>query len=221
MVPRGRRFASQGTPSIIGVRHGRIANTCHPRPSEHHQTDHPQERPLRAVHHPESGQRTPFDGKCCHISLHGAYSRKLVLQLKSTKQLLGRAGERFLLFGMLIHSKEGKLCLEDLDGVVELDFSQLVRDSLHIRTLCCSNLTLRFGANQPGSTERRAVHGRVVGTRGRRLHRKRDVERDRDRAPALRMQRNCAVREYDHLSHTTAFLATTKRMGRQVDIWAY
>jgi hypothetical protein len=29
---------------------------------------------------------------------------------------------------MLIHSKEGKLCLEDLEGVVELDFSQLVRD---------------------------------------------------------------------------------------------
>jgi hypothetical protein len=27
---------------------------------------------------------------------------------------------------MLVHSKEGKLCLEDLDGVVELDFSQLV-----------------------------------------------------------------------------------------------
>ena len=27
---------------------------------------------------------------------------------------------------MLIHSKEGRLCLEDLDGVVELDFSQLV-----------------------------------------------------------------------------------------------
>ena len=31
-----------------------------------------------------------------------------------------------MLFGMLVHSKEGKLCLEDLDGVVELDFSQLV-----------------------------------------------------------------------------------------------
>jgi DNA polymerase epsilon subunit 2 len=50
-----------------------------------------------------------------------------VFQLRSTKQLLGRAGERFLLFGMLVHSKVGKLCLEDLDGVVELDFSQLVR----------------------------------------------------------------------------------------------
>jgi DNA polymerase epsilon subunit 2 len=52
---------------------------------------------------------------------------RFTLQLKSTKQLLGRAGDRFLLFGMLVHSKEGKLCLEDLDGVVELDFSQLVR----------------------------------------------------------------------------------------------
>ena len=30
---------------------------------------------------------------------------------------------------MLVHSKEGKLCLEDLDGVVELDFSQLVGSS--------------------------------------------------------------------------------------------
>jgi hypothetical protein len=48
------------------------------------------------------------------------------LQLKSTKQLLGRAGDRFLLLGMLGHSKEGKLSLEDLDGSVELDFSKLV-----------------------------------------------------------------------------------------------
>ncbi len=47
-------------------------------------------------------------------------------QLRTTKQLLGRPGERFLLLGMLSHSKEGKLCLEDEDGPVELDFSQLV-----------------------------------------------------------------------------------------------
>lgn len=49
------------------------------------------------------------------------------LQLKSTKQLLGRFGERFLLLGMLAYNKEGKLCLEDADGSVELDFSTLVR----------------------------------------------------------------------------------------------
>lgn len=48
------------------------------------------------------------------------------VQLRSTKQLLGRAGERFLLLGMLTHSKEGKVCIEDADGSVELDFSKLV-----------------------------------------------------------------------------------------------
>lgn len=46
--------------------------------------------------------------------------------MRTTKQLLGRAGERFLLFGQLGYSKEGKLCLEDSDGRVELDLSQLV-----------------------------------------------------------------------------------------------
>lgn len=63
------------------------------------------------------------------------------MQLRSTKQLLGRAGERFLLFGMLSHNKEGKLCLEDEEGTVELDFSQLV---------CCRIFTLyveRFNCN--------------------------------------------------------------------------
>ncbi|OCH92936.1 hypothetical protein OBBRIDRAFT_802282 [Obba rivulosa] len=52
--------------------------------------------------------------------------RDHLLTLRSTKQLLGRPGERFLLLGMLTYSKEGKLCLEDQDGSVELDFSQLV-----------------------------------------------------------------------------------------------
>ncbi|KZV71534.1 epsilon DNA polymerase [Peniophora sp. CONT] len=51
--------------------------------------------------------------------------RAHLLTIRSTKQLLGRAGERFLLFGMLTHSKEGRLCLEDQDGRVELDFTQL------------------------------------------------------------------------------------------------
>ncbi|KAJ7283546.1 DNA polymerase alpha/epsilon subunit B-domain-containing protein [Mycena rebaudengoi] len=51
--------------------------------------------------------------------------RERLVTLKSTKQLLGRAGERFLLLGMLSHSKEGKLCIEDSDGSVELDFSKL------------------------------------------------------------------------------------------------
>lgn len=45
------------------------------------------------------------------------------LKLTSTRNLLGRAGGRFLLFGMLTRSPEGRLCLEDLDGVVPLDIS--------------------------------------------------------------------------------------------------
>ncbi|KAG5342527.1 hypothetical protein C0989_000655 [Termitomyces sp. Mn162] len=51
--------------------------------------------------------------------------REKLVTLRSTKQLLGRAGERFLLLGMLTHNKEGKLCIEDSDGSVELDFSNL------------------------------------------------------------------------------------------------
>ncbi|KAL5530699.1 DPB2 [Sanghuangporus sanghuang] len=51
--------------------------------------------------------------------------RDRLLNLRTTKQLLGRAGERFLLFGLLCYSKEGKLCLEDAEGKVELDFSQM------------------------------------------------------------------------------------------------
>lgn len=52
--------------------------------------------------------------------------RERLVTLKSTKQLLGRVGERFLLLGMLAHNKEGKLCVEDADGSVELDLSKLV-----------------------------------------------------------------------------------------------
>lgn len=51
--------------------------------------------------------------------------REHLVTLKSTKQLLGRAGERFLLLGMLAHNKEGKLCVEDSDGSVELDLSKM------------------------------------------------------------------------------------------------
>ncbi|KAF9534221.1 epsilon DNA polymerase [Crepidotus variabilis] len=51
--------------------------------------------------------------------------RQKLVTLKSTKQLLGRFGERFLLLGMLAYNKEGKLCLEDADGSVVLEFATL------------------------------------------------------------------------------------------------
>ncbi|GJE84193.1 epsilon DNA polymerase [Phanerochaete sordida] len=66
-----------------------------------------------------------------------ARDRENLLTLRSTKQLLGRAGQRFLLFGMLSHSKEGRLCLEDEDGAVELDFSQLDQPSEGLFTEGC------------------------------------------------------------------------------------
>ncbi|KAF9247304.1 DNA polymerase epsilon, subunit B [Melanogaster broomeanus] len=51
--------------------------------------------------------------------------REHLVTLKSTKQLLGRAGQRFLLLGMLAHNMEGKLCLEDAEDSVVLDLSKL------------------------------------------------------------------------------------------------
>ncbi|KEP55739.1 DNA polymerase epsilon subunit B [Rhizoctonia solani 123E] len=47
--------------------------------------------------------------------------RNSYLKLTTTKNLLGRAGDAFMLFGMLAHSPDGKLVLEDLEGRVELD----------------------------------------------------------------------------------------------------
>jgi DNA polymerase epsilon subunit 2 len=47
-------------------------------------------------------------------------------QITSSKDLLGRSGERFLLFGMLSHMSDGKLCIEDVDGKVPLDISETV-----------------------------------------------------------------------------------------------
>ncbi|KDQ20670.1 hypothetical protein BOTBODRAFT_26684 [Botryobasidium botryosum FD-172 SS1] len=51
--------------------------------------------------------------------------RDSYFKLTSTKNLLGRAGQRFLVFGMLTRTPQGKLCLEDLDGQVELDISEI------------------------------------------------------------------------------------------------
>ena len=75
-------------------------------------------------------------------------------KIRSTKQLLGRADQRFLLFGMLAHTKEGNICLEDQDGFVELDFSQLVGIGAKIITLYFPN------SLHPGPAERRLFYRR-------------------------------------------------------------
>lgn len=57
----------------------------------------------------------------------GGHDRSTYLKLTSTRNLLGRAGQLFLLFGMLSRNPEGKLCLEDGEGRVVLDMEDAVR----------------------------------------------------------------------------------------------
>lgn len=48
------------------------------------------------------------------------------MKLTSTKNLLGRQGSRFLLFGMLSTSSDGRYELEDADGTVGLDLANAI-----------------------------------------------------------------------------------------------
>ncbi|EST05432.1 DNA polymerase alpha/epsilon, subunit B [Kalmanozyma brasiliensis GHG001] len=48
------------------------------------------------------------------------------MKLTSTKNLLGRQGQRFLLFGMLSTSSDGRYELEDADGTVGLDLENAI-----------------------------------------------------------------------------------------------
>lgn len=48
------------------------------------------------------------------------------MKLTSTKNLLGRQGHRFLLFGMLSTSSDGRYELEDADGTVGLDLNNAI-----------------------------------------------------------------------------------------------
>lgn len=48
------------------------------------------------------------------------------MKLTSTSNLLGRPNGRFLLFGLLTSTPDGRWCLEDEDGRVELDMSETV-----------------------------------------------------------------------------------------------
>jgi DNA polymerase epsilon subunit 2 len=49
---------------------------------------------------------------------------------------------------MLAHNKEGKLCIEDADGTVELDFSKLV--SQHDLSCICFEIGHGNKQDQPG-----------------------------------------------------------------------
>ncbi|BEI83060.1 hypothetical protein CcaverHIS002_0309280 [Cutaneotrichosporon cavernicola] len=56
----------------------------------------------------------------------GGNDRSKYLKLTSTQNLLGRAGQLFLLFGMLSRDPEGRLTIEDGDGRVVLDMVDAV-----------------------------------------------------------------------------------------------
>ena len=56
----------------------------------------------------------------------GKAERAAYMKLTSTKNLLGRQGQRFLIFGRLGTSEDGRYVLEDADGVVGLDLEDAV-----------------------------------------------------------------------------------------------
>ncbi|PWZ02294.1 DNA polymerase epsilon, subunit B [Testicularia cyperi] len=60
------------------------------------------------------------------IGGNGKRDRDSFMKLTSTKNLLGRQGQRFLLFGILSTSSDGRYELEDLDGVVGLDLQDAI-----------------------------------------------------------------------------------------------
>lgn len=55
-----------------------------------------------------------------------AKERQTFMKLTSTANLLGRQGQRFLLFGLLCTSSDGRYALEDADGMVGLDLQDAV-----------------------------------------------------------------------------------------------
>ncbi|GAC93425.1 telomere-associated helicase [Pseudozyma hubeiensis SY62] len=67
---------------------------------------------------------------CPPLAIGTASSSKNVadgfMKLTSTKNLLGRQGQRFLLFGMLSTSSDGRYELEDADGTVGLDLQTAI-----------------------------------------------------------------------------------------------
>ncbi|KAK0551435.1 DNA-directed DNA polymerase epsilon, subunit B, partial [Tilletia horrida] len=60
------------------------------------------------------------------LASQGTSERDSFMKLTSTKNLLGRQGQRFLLLGMLCTAQDGRYCLEDADGSVGLDLQEAI-----------------------------------------------------------------------------------------------
>ncbi|EPQ28615.1 uncharacterized protein PFL1_03918 [Pseudozyma flocculosa PF-1] len=63
---------------------------------------------------------------CPPLAVGQGRQRDSFMKLTSTKNLLGRQGQRFLLFGMLSTSHDGRYVLEDADGSVGLDLQDAI-----------------------------------------------------------------------------------------------
>ncbi|KAN0061752.1 DNA-directed DNA polymerase epsilon, subunit B [Thecaphora frezii] len=63
---------------------------------------------------------------CPPLAIGQSRQRDSFMKLTSTKNLLGRQGQRFLLFGMLSTSQDGRYMLEDADGCVGLDLDEAI-----------------------------------------------------------------------------------------------
>jgi hypothetical protein len=66
------------------------------------------------------------------------------MKLTTIKNLLGRQGGHFLLFGLLTRMEDGEFYLEDLDDKVKLNLDAAVRLALSLLPFSQSELTL-FG----------------------------------------------------------------------------
>lgn len=69
--------------------------------------------------------RNEFFSPPSTVNAH-SHDRDNYMKITSTKNLLGRHNQRFMLFGMLSQTTDGRHALQDPDGVVVLDLSDAV-----------------------------------------------------------------------------------------------
>ena len=60
------------------------------------------------------------------LNVNSSEDRDKYMKITSTKNMLGRHGQRFMLFGMLSQTVDGRHALQDPDGIVALDLSDAV-----------------------------------------------------------------------------------------------
>lgn len=92
-----------------------------------------------------------------------------LLQLTTIKNLLGRQGGHFLLFGLLTRMEDNEFYLEDLDDKVKLDLSEAVSTAALRRHLSSGKGLTSHPARLIPGARIGVVHGRKFRARRRRL----------------------------------------------------